>query len=321
MKTSWNTPSGPGASRGFVLVSVMWVLALLTVMTIGFGHRAVLERRVAAFHVDRLQAQYMARGAAERGVVELRNKGAMDRIRGTSGRTSFDQSWHNPPDLLHDERAFSLGGEVETADEICTFYIRDEEGRISVNHAPREVLENVPGFSFRTVGAIMFRRESTGRNTMAFSSIEEVRNLPGLDEQLWEGTRDQAGLRDILTVWGSDGRININTAPREVLECIPDLRPSEIDEIVSITGADIRNPGASARDVFRGVDGIMEYMEISAERMASIRNYLKVDSSFFTVRGVATQRQGAIQAAAIAAVQTGGSGAAILDWREDSGAW
>ncbi|MDP7638547.1 MAG: hypothetical protein QGG73_02365, partial [Candidatus Hydrogenedentes bacterium] len=49
--------------RGFVLVSVLWILAILTVVSLGFANRASLERKVAWYALDQAQAQNMARGA------------------------------------------------------------------------------------------------------------------------------------------------------------------------------------------------------------------------------------------------------------------
>ena len=49
---------------GFVLVSVLWILAILTVISLGFARRAMLERRMAWYALDREQAQQMARAAA-----------------------------------------------------------------------------------------------------------------------------------------------------------------------------------------------------------------------------------------------------------------
>src|SRR5690554_2490887 len=57
--------------KGFVLVSVLWVLAIMTVMVLGFGRRAYLDARAAGLAIDQAEAQYMARGAVERGLIEL----------------------------------------------------------------------------------------------------------------------------------------------------------------------------------------------------------------------------------------------------------
>ncbi len=306
-------------SKGFVLLSVVWVVALLTIIVLGFGHRAMLERRVAAHNMDRIQAQYLARGATQRGMVELRNKAALDRFMGRPGRTSFDQRWKNPPDLIEDEAIFLLGGEYEVEDEICEYRIRDEEGLISVNHAPREVLENLDGLGFRAVGEIMSRRQSTTGRGQAFMSIEEIRNLDGVDDRYWEGTRDRPGLRDVLTVWGTDGRININTAPAAVLEAIPELDGGDVELILSAMGRDEDGLDAARGRGVRDIAVFLDELNFSVDKRASVERHGKVDSSFFTVTGVASQRRGTIQAKSVAAVEIRDEDITVLEWREDYG--
>lgn len=305
-------------SKGFVLISVVWVVALLMIIVLGFGHRAMLERRVAAHNMDRIQAQYMARGAVQRGMVELRNKAALDRLMGLSGRTSFDQRWKNPPDLIEEE-SFLLGGEYEVEDEICEYQIRDEEGLISVNHAARDVLENLDGLGFRAAGEIVSRRESTGRHQRAFMSIEEIRNLDGVDDRYWEGAEDRPGLRDLLTVWGSDGRININTASAGVLEAIPELDSGDVNLLLAAMGRDELGEEAATG---RGVGNIAHFLDelnLSVDKRAAIERYGRVDSSTFTVTGVASQRRGTIQAKSVAVVEIRDENIRVLEWREDYG--
>ncbi len=84
--------------QGFALVTVLGILAVLVIITLGFGHRTLLERRMAAYAIDHTQALHHARGAAMRGIVELRNKTTIDVMRGQYGRTSFDQRWNEPID-------------------------------------------------------------------------------------------------------------------------------------------------------------------------------------------------------------------------------
>ena len=305
-------------SKGFVLISVVWVVALLTIIVLGFGHRAMLERRVAAHNMDRIQAQHMARGAVQRGMVELRNKAAVDRLMGLSGRTSFDQRWKNPPDLIEEE-IFQLGGEYEIENEICEYEIQDEEGLISVNHAARDLLEHLEGRGFRAAGEIVSRRESTGRHQRAFMSIEEIRNLDGVDDRYWEGAEDRPGLRDLLTVWGSDGRININTAPAAVLEAIPELDSGDVDLLLNAMGRDERGEEAARGNGIGNIAHFLDDLHLSVDKRAAIERYGRVDSSTFTVTGVASQRRGAIQAKSVAAVEVRDQDIRVLEWREDYG--
>ena len=86
---------------GFVLVTVLWVLAILTVIALGLGNRSVMERRVSWNAMDHAQALHMARGAVERGIFEVGNKRQIDFMLDQSGYTALDQRWTKPLDLLN----------------------------------------------------------------------------------------------------------------------------------------------------------------------------------------------------------------------------
>lgn len=306
-------------ANGFVLVTVLWILAILTLVTVSFGHHALLHRRAAAFSLDHLQALYMARGAAQRGMVELRNKAFIDRLLGQAGRTSFDQRWFDPPDMFNEDKAFSLGKQIEVKDEQCRYIIRDAEGLISVNHARREVLDQIEGLSFRTVDLIFMRRGGalSIQRPQPFLAAEELSYLKGVDDAIWYGDEGEPGLRDLVTVWGDHGRININTCSQAVLECIPDLDDEVILGIVAYRAGSDGKLGTSDDAAFVSLSDLPKKLPVAPDRLESIQRYCKLDSSFFTITGFATQRQGKVRAQCTAAVKVDGESVVLLDWRED----
>lgn len=50
--------------------------------------------------------------------------------------------------------------------------------------------------------------------------VEELLLIRGITEELYFGGKDRAGLRDLVTVHGREGTININTAPSMVLQAM-----------------------------------------------------------------------------------------------------
>ena len=66
--------------QGFVLTTILWIVAILTVIVLGFGYRSLLERRIAWYELDKAQAQAMAHGAANRAILELENKRHLDAL-------------------------------------------------------------------------------------------------------------------------------------------------------------------------------------------------------------------------------------------------
>lgn len=305
--------------RGFVLLCVVWVLALLTVVTLAFARRAMMENRLAAYALDKSQALYMARGATQRAIVELRNKAYIDRLQQREGRTSFDQRWAQPPDLLREEDYFTLGGPEEIEGELCLYVIQDAERYISINHTDRTVLDEIPGMSFRTVTQLVTMRDDAKKDkrTQAFMAKEEVLNLKGISEDEWDGTGDEPGLKDLITVWG-DGKININTCTLDVLRCIPQIDDAVVEQIyLWRTGPDGKNLTSDDRSI-KDWDELTTKLGVRADDVSKLQRFCKVDSNFFTITGIATQRQGRVRAQVTAVVQLTGERTELLAWREEA---
>lgn len=67
----------------------------------------------------------------------------------------------------------------------------------------------------------------------AISTIEELLLVKGITPQLLFGEGDKKGLADFVTVFGSDGTININTAPGElILAMAPQVSKDMVDTIM-----------------------------------------------------------------------------------------
>ncbi|MCX5759549.1 MAG: type II secretion system protein GspK [Candidatus Hydrogenedentes bacterium] len=307
---------------GFVLITVLWVLAILSLIAIGFGRRAMMDRKAATYTIDHDKALFRARGAVERGIAELRNKAIIDALYTQGGRTSYAQRWAQPMDLLAEGGYFAKGGGDKTNDEehdVCEYRIRDEESLICINRVDETFLMRMKALTPSAIRKIMRRRggdPDTNEVGQGFQTIEELRSIEGIKDDDWFGDGDTPGLKDLITCWG-DGKININTATPEVLNSIPDLAGSVVDAVISyragpdgelFTGDDQDFPNV-------GVVGIQA--EISGDDMQPVLQYCKVDSQFFTIRGIATLRQGKVRATCVATVFVQPPSATIIKWREE----
>ena len=312
------TPYTLHPKRGFVLVCVLWVLAILTVITVGFGRRAMLDRRAAAFSLDHTQAMLMARGAVERGIVELRNKAVIDALYKQSGRTSKAQRWANTMDMLEEKGYYADPGE-NLKGEICRYIMRDEESLISINAADEKLLERIKSLTRPAVRKIMHRRNGdrdTDEPAQAFQAIEELRTLEGVKDKNWFGTDKAVGLKDLLTCWG-DGKININTASRDVLSCIPDLQENVIDAIIQYREGPDAQLGTADDQEFVSLSEVTEKAGLGGQSIEPLQQYCKVDSGYFTITGIATRRQGKVVASCVATVSIQPPQAWVIKWRED----
>ena len=310
-------------NHGFVLVCVLWVVAIMTVVTLGFGRRALLEHTAARYSLDHVKAMHMARGAVNRGIVELRNKAVYDFLRGAEGRTSYAQDWSHPKNLLEPGedgvQFFSEAQNDEFKEDQCAYAIQDEESRVALSASPDEILDEVPGLSRSIMRKINYRRRGSREDNepaQPFQTIEELRFMEGVSDDDWFGQDEKPGLRDLLSCYG-DGRINVNTAPEEVLECIPKVAAVAGTIIEYRKGEDGVLFTEDDKD-FASLEDLGTKMQISGAAMEALKKYCKVTSHFFTITGTATRRQGKIRATCTATVMVVNQNANITKWREET---
>lgn len=315
---------------GYVLVSVLWVVALLTVVTLSFHHRARLEVQAARYSLDASQCRMAARGAVERGIVELQNKEINDLIaaaaRGEADApgTHLGQPWARPIDLYGAEGGLDPGEGFEN--DSAMLEIEDLERFIDLNRAPEEILEALPGLSRPVVRRIHARRSGTddaGDPTedgpVAFHDIAELRYFRGLDESDWFGEGDVPGLRELLTTFG-DGRVNINTAPRAVLGMLPDVGADAADDILSYRNGEDGIMNTADDRGFSDWEEFSDATQITGDTLKALQKLCKFDSDYFKISGVATRRGGRIRTscAAVVFIPEGSSAANVVSWTEES---
>jgi hypothetical protein len=319
-------------NRGFVLVTVLWILALLTVVSLGFGRRAMIERRMAWYALDKAQAQQMARGAVERAIFELANQNSINQYLQQIGYTGLDQSWAKPVDLFQATDYFTLPDESSEG-YTCTYRILDSERWFSINQAPEAVLREIDGLSTAAIRAIMHRRERQDSDdpdirTHAYLTTEELFASGDIGFDDWFGDDRHVGLVDMLTVWGG-GKVNLNTAPEAVLRNVPDLNRSVIQGIIDYRQGQDGILGTSDDQAFKTQYEVAEKLEISTDRLIEIWEYCTLNSSSYTIEATATARGGKVQAQCTATVAQGGSRYSIVhpgrgglmdikQWREDA---
>ena len=306
--------------KGFVLVTILWMLAILTVLILGFGQRALLERRMAWYDLDRAQAQAMARGAVQRALVELENQGHINNFYQQLGYTGLDQRWAQPVDLLREIDYFQLTVDDEFSEDVCRYIIEDCERYLSINHAPQELLESIEIFDFLTIDALLDSRvhEKDSQYVPLFDP-EAVFDLPGaesIDERVWYGSEDELGFSSLITIYGSDGRININTASREVLALIPKISDSTLDSIFTYRNGIDEEPYTNDDQAFKSIRALRKELSTSIEAFAPIQKYCKTDSQWFKITAHATRRRGAINAYYTVIVEKERNNLVIRHWKE-----
>ena len=304
---------------GFVLMCVLWVVAMLTVITLGFGHRAALDRRAAAYSLDHAVAMAAARGAVERGIVEVANRGVKMRLLPLNmrGGTHLGEAWATPKNIYQEG---NLGADESLKNDEASYIITDEERFININAAPKELLEGIKSMDRGLVRHIWTRRtkeELAGEGVVPFSVIEELRYVRGVSDDDWFGSAKTTGLKDLLTVRGGGaGQVNVNTASKEVLMCIPGVHEGDIGAILDYrAGPDGKINTADDRG-FMSMDDLSAKTKVAGATREALNTYCTCDSAFFKITGLATRRAGRVRAVCSAVVIFAEGGMQMVDWQE-----
>ncbi len=263
--------------KGVILIVSLWILALLVLLAIGIGYQTSLEVRVVGAHRDRLKALALAQSALHRAVVVLEQDDApeVDSLvepwatgKGADGKGLFkeiplgDGDWsvrYEHPNPLDPE------GSPEPV-----YAIRDEERKIQINTAteaqwadiadktgmPSEMIQSIRAWrGDRINGEPIPWQEGwfvTGMpKDRPFERLEELFLLSGMTPELFEK------LEALLTVYG-EGKVNLNTAPRPVLEVCVQPPSAELasllDKIYAFRNGPDGNEGSEDDGVFDKAD-------------------------------------------------------------------
>lgn len=197
--------------RGVALMLVLWLIVVLGAVATGVATATRGRTRL----VDNLRARAEARYAAESGVVAAQAK-IEHRLRESAGPDGWARAWWDVTrDGALEERVGALRFRMA---------VTDLGSRIDLNEASEDV---VAGLLRELFGARGDRMAHALEDHDRFVRVDALTYLPAFDDSAL--TR----LAPFITVWG-DGRVNVNTAPREVLAAIPEIGP---DGAAAIVGA------------------------------------------------------------------------------------
>lgn len=185
------------AQRGFALVLVLWVLALMTVMTLSYSRAVRTETRIAGHTMQAMKARAIAQAGIWLGVRELLDRNARANDAAQPLVTSF-------------------------AEGSVTARFLDQEGLVDLNAAGADLLELAaraagidPANARDLVATLIAHRErrapprnNTGESRPTpFRSVEELRDLPGITPDVF------ARLRPLVTVHSGRYGIDPQVAP------------------------------------------------------------------------------------------------------------
>lgn len=249
-RISRRTPPS-GGERGFALLAVMLVVALLAVVGAEFSYSMRLEASAARAYKENILGAHLAEAAVAQAIRELVADAPYAIVAEDGLLTFFTRDRVPVPRLPRKEVPLGAGA--------YSYRITDEESRLNVNAASPERLDRLlqeldlekrdrdvitasiqdwrdPNEEYRLNGAesedyylelpVPYRSRNAN-----LESLQELLQIKGITPALFYGTPERPGLVDLLTVRTQGQQVNINTASPIVLRALG-LSDPEIVEIL-----------------------------------------------------------------------------------------
>ena len=238
-----------GRERGFALLAVMLVLALLGIVAAEFAFAMRLEATMVKSYREEIVGRHLAEAAVQQAIREILSDFQLVGLADEGVLTFFRLPARPLPRL--ERSAVPLGRGT------FTYRITDEERRINLNTAPPDRIDRLltvlgvdkqtrdiindslqdwrdPNDLHRLNGAesdyyLKLPVPYRARNAN-LEDVAELLQIRGVTPELYFGRSDKPGLAEFVTVHGP-GQVNINTAPPTVLKALG-LSDAEVSEIV-----------------------------------------------------------------------------------------
>lgn len=274
-----------GTQKGIALLVILWVMTVLTAMAFSFTVMTRAESYGTMAFKEQTANKLLAEAGIERGIMEL----------------TYRSINRNQAIALEGMEVWKSDGTPYTADTGGGRYrvrISDEAGKIPING-----LTDASGVVLRKllldrgiakeqadviVDSLLDWRDADDLHRLNgaesdyylslakpyraanrdFESLEELILVRGITPEVLYGTGAGTGIIPFLTVHGKTGRIDLNAAPKEVLEALPGIDAAAVERIIAFrSSAEIRGD-AAVRDLL-GAAYPLTQSAISADPGAS----------------------------------------------------
>ncbi|OGS21150.1 MAG: hypothetical protein A3J83_08805 [Elusimicrobia bacterium RIFOXYA2_FULL_40_6] len=239
------------AQSGMALIIVLWITIVLTSITAAAAYLARLEMKQAYYPARDMQLI----GASIAGLERVKSELLFD------NNYSYDSLKGNWKCGYQD---YTKIGDID-----ISIIVEDEESKLNLNTAAKECINKFPPLIDSPNAVILIKAL-----TVQLDCLEQLTSLTPEDTKLSQTLKKTATIN-------SEGKININTAPVEVLMTLPEVDYTMAQAIIA------RRNG---KDLIQGTeddlpyDNIMKVQEITGtEVYKKISNLITVKSSNFKV--------------------------------------
>jgi hypothetical protein len=311
------------ARDGSVLIQVLWTLAILVLLSSAVGTTTALDQRLVSYQRDRLAALCLAKAGYLRALVELERDPLVQ-------TDSYLDSWAHNPEAFGGAPlgpgSFTVSYALPGPDRPpgVVYGVIDEDRKVNINTAPKPILTRLPGMTEAIADAILEWRDDHKSLVVIedrpFKVLEELRLVEGVTPEVFQG------LQPFVTVY-SDGKVNLNTAPGEVLTALG-MSEGLKDKVLRYRWGPDGIRGTADDLGFTALGGAEQELNafatltpLEAAQLTNLitQNRLKVASSFFRIHARGAVRAGRIIRAVEGIVRRGAGPsrpAALVAWHE-----
>lgn len=197
-------------NKASILVISLWILFLLAGFALVLNAYIKPNMQVINKVMQRTKAYYLAQAAFKRAVFEL----SLDK---TNLYDGLNESWYSNEkgfkQVKSDDGIYEVYSKLK--DKEIRYGLTDEESKINIALVTPNILNNL----FEIIGGLTNEqaKELTKdvveyRKDRGFYFLSEVLLVKNFDKELYEKIKDK------ITIFG-DGKVNINTASKDVLKC------------------------------------------------------------------------------------------------------
>jgi len=327
--------------KAMVLIVVVYVVAAFSLLAFALAFRSRIAIKEEQLLTERIQQDKIAFAACTqaRSILEADDHNL----------DCLDEPWFGWHKLIPPESAGQSSSTDESLWQV-NWRLIDESAKINVNLASADLLLELECLDEAAVASIMDWIDEddvpnpdgaendyySGLET-AYSckngpldDIEELLLVKGISLEIYYGynlaegdshlgetsefingvpLNGAAGLCDLLTVYG-DGRININTAPKQVLDAIPMLSDTAVSEIISMQKDTSRK--------FSSMDDIQKNDNFNSADLLLLARIAKFNSNHFQLHIKVRKKGRPFWCEYMAIIERQEENTRILSWQQKS---
>ena len=332
---------GGQGMKGTILVTTLWIMALLTLLALGIGIRVGMDIKLISFFLDSSKAHYLAKAGLMKTMVLLEEDGNknVDSLNEVwACGYDFDDEEDVLKDIILGEGSFTVSYEFGTDEEGKQIYIYgsiDEEGKFNINKIVAELLAQLPGFSTDMAAAVLDWRDEDsvasleGAEDGYYESLDnpyECKDAPfSVPEELLL-VRDITNeiyndVKDVITVYGEGERVNMNTAPEAVLAVLAgEEGETLVAKIINYRNGTDELPATEDDKIFTNIEMVAAQVGMNQFEQAifnNLKKYFKFSSNTFRISSKGEVREGRIKKTIEAVVKRSDKGTEVLYYYED----